>query len=459
MIGFRKLALSQRRALSLSRSSTIIGIALSSLVATRPAIGQQPDAASPPIRATAPPAEPEVTLEAILRVALEKSPDLSEAKARSQAAKESAPATSRLPDPELEYQLWAQPIARPLALDETQMHMFGLRQAFPAPGTLGNRGDAATAKADVAEQGYRARRLDLVARIERAYAAYYLADREYRLHLEHAELTQKVVDLERAAYQAGRGTQQDVLRAGLELSRLHNDVVAIQSDRETARGLLNTLMGRPVDAPLGSPAAIEVDALRSRARGSARASTEKRPEIAAARSAVRAEESEASASRAAGKWPSLMVGVQYMYMPTMADTHNYGVMLSMSLPWFNPRYGEETRAAEARVTAERSALRSVQLAADYQHYAASQRFEAARKTFATIDADLFPQARRSFEAAQANYRGGQLDSMALLDALRALLDVRTERERALANLALAAADLERATGNSSYGRDHGAPGK
>jgi outer membrane protein, heavy metal efflux system len=312
MTGFWRLAPIRRRARSLSRSSIIIGIALSSIAAGRPALAQEASVAAPATRVPTAREQPEVTLPAILGVALEKSPDLSEAKARSQAAKESAPATSHLPDPELEYQLWAQPIARPLSLDETQMHMFGLRQAFPAPGTLGNRGDAAAAKADVAKQSYRARRLDLIARVERAYAAYYLADRQYRLHLEHAELTQTVVDLERAAYQAGRGTQQDVLRAGLELSRLHNDVVAVQSERETARGLLNTLMGRPVDAPLGPPAALDVDALKSRARGPVRASIEKRPEIAAARSAVRAEESEASASRAAGRWPSFMVGVQYM---------------------------------------------------------------------------------------------------------------------------------------------------
>ena len=145
-----------------------------------------------------------------------------------------------------------------------------------------------------------------------------------------------------------------------------------------------------------------------------------------------------------------------MYMPTMSDTHNYGVSLSMSLPWLNARYGEETRAAEARVTAERSALHSARLAADYERYAAAQRFAAARKTLATIDHDLSPQAQRSFEAAQANYRGGQLDSMALFDALRALLDVRTERERAVSSLAVAAAELERATGNSPYARDHGA---
>jgi outer membrane protein TolC len=57
-----------------------------------------------------------------------------------------------------------------------------------------------------------------------------------------------------------------------------------------------------------------------------------------------------------------------------------------------------------------------------------------------------PQARQSFEAAQAGYRGGQGDSLALFDALRSLLDVRITRERALARLEGALANVERATG-------------
>src|SRR5688572_26421159 len=54
----------------------------------------------------------EATLPGILRVALAKNPDLAEARQRVRAAREAAPAASRLPDPEFEYQLWGQPIER-----------------------------------------------------------------------------------------------------------------------------------------------------------------------------------------------------------------------------------------------------------------------------------------------------------------------------------------------------------
>ena len=72
----------------------------------------------------------EARLETILQVALDKNPDLQEAASRARAARERAPAASRLPDPEFKYELWGQPLARPLALDEAQMHMFGLRHCF-----------------------------------------------------------------------------------------------------------------------------------------------------------------------------------------------------------------------------------------------------------------------------------------------------------------------------------------
>lgn len=442
MIGTRMLAPHRRRAARPWRRARVLLVAIGCLTSVQLSWAQGlPESADQP-KAPAPSDEPEVTLAAVLREALRKSPEIAEAKARSRAAREVSPAESRLPDPEVEYRLWGQPLKRPLALDEAQMHMFEVRQAFPAPGSSSHRAEAGLARSEVAEQSYRARELDLTARVIRAYAAYYMSDREYRLHVAHAQLAREVTDLARGTYQAGRGTQQDVLRASFELSRLHNAVTSVEAERRTAQGLLNTLMGRPVDAPLGPPAAIEPHLLdQATERG-----VDSRPEIAAARGAVKAEESEAAAKRATSRWPSFMVGVDYMYMPTMGEPHNYGVMLSMSVPWFNPRYGEEARAAEARAAAERSALESARQTANYELFAARQRLQAAKRSLKTIETDILPQAERSFEAAQASYRGGQLDSMTLLNAMRDLLDIRSERERAVARLLVASADVDRATG-------------
>jgi outer membrane protein, heavy metal efflux system len=386
-----------------------------------------------------------VTVRAVLGVALARHPELAEARERARAARETADSVARLPDPELEYQLWAAPLARPYALAQAEMHMVGLKQAFPAPGSLGARSDAAAAEAVVALQMRRTREQELVARVRRAHAAYYLADREYRIRLDHLRLAEQALAIARASHQGGGGSQQDVLRAAVETSRVRTDLATVEGDRRIARALLNTLMARAVDAPLGPPESIEPSALGMRADQAQRL-VAGRPEIVAARSAVRARVHELEAARAAGRWPSFMVGVQYMYAPPMDDPHHYGVMVSMSLPWLNARYAEEARAAEARVAAERSALSSSELAARYELRSALERLQAARESLAILERDLMPQARQSFESAQAVYRGGQADSLALFDALRSLLDVRVERERALARLENAVADVERSAG-------------
>ena len=392
--------------------------------------------------------ESEATLATILRLALARNPELAEAEQLARAEREFAPSLARLPDPEFEYQLWAQPLSRPYALDEAQMHMFGLSQTLPAPGTLDARTEAATARAQGALESRRAREQALVARVRRAFAEYYRAESEYRIHREHAELAHGAVEMTHAAYQGGRGTQQDVLRAAVAITRLHSDVANVEAQRRTARGLLNVLMARPVDAPLGPPAPIDPAHVQVRIEDLAQLGVEQRPELVAAKSAVAARASEVEGARAAGRWPSFMVGVQYMFMPMEDEAHNYGVTLSMSLPWLNARYGEELRAAEARASAEQSALASTRDAARYELFEAVERLKGARQTFDIVDRTLLPQAQQSFESAQAAYRGGSADSIALFDALGALLDVRIERERALARMETALADIERALGGS-----------
>jgi outer membrane protein TolC len=381
----------------------------------------------------------------LIRLALARNPEITEAQERLRAAREGDPVGSRLPDPELEYQLWAQPLSSPYALDEAQMHMFGVRQGIPAPGTLGARADAASAQANVAAETHRARQQDIVLRVRQAFAEYYRADREYGVHLEHAGVAQQVLDLARAAYQGGRGSQRDVLRASLEMARLHNDVASIERDRRTARALLNTLLGRAPEAPLGPPTTLQPIEERRVAQLSGMLEGQ-RPEVAAAEQAVQVRASELAAARAAARWPSFMVGVQYMYMPLETERHNYGVMLSMSLPWINAAHDEAVRAAEARLAAEKSALTSTRSAAKYALFEAAERLEAARESLTIIERDLVPLAQQNFESAEAAYRGGQADLSGTFDALRALLDIRIERERALVRVDIAASDLERAAG-------------
>src|SRR5687768_506405 len=93
--------------------------------------------------------------------------------------------------------------------------MVGLRQTLPAPGLLTARQQQARAESERARVDQRIRRRDLVAQVRRAFAEYYRAERQLRLHREHADATGRLVELARSSYRAGRRGQQDVIRLSL----------------------------------------------------------------------------------------------------------------------------------------------------------------------------------------------------------------------------------------------------
>jgi outer membrane protein TolC len=385
-------------------------------------------------------------LETILRVALERNRDVAENDARARAAAARGQAASRLPDLEAKYEQWGVPLARPYALDRSDTLMVGVRQTFPAWGSLDARGRAAAEDAGSAQDTARARRQDVAAQVRRTYATYYKADQELRLHREHVGLTSRVLELAKLNQRTGHGGLQDVLRLELEMTRLHTDVARIEREERSSRALLNALMDRAPDAPLGPPEELTVVPARDVAALERDLDT-RRPEIDAAARAVRRSEAALDGSRRAARFPSLMLGLDYWYMPMGIETHHgYGAMVAINLPWLSGRRRDEVREGEQTLLAEQHALASTRNAVRYELRDAAARLESARQTFTIVDRDLLAQAKRSLDATEAAYATGRGDAVALLDALRSYLQVRIERVRALADLASSQTDLERAAG-------------
>jgi outer membrane protein TolC len=384
-------------------------------------------------------------LETIVRVALDRNPAVAENQSRARAAEARSEAASRLPDLELKYEQWGVPLARPYALDRADTLMLGVRQTFPPWGSLDARGRAAAEEAGSAVDSSRARRQEVAAQVRRTFATYYRADQELRLHLEHVGLTSRVLELARLNQRSGHGTLQDVLRLQLELSRLHTDVARLEREQRSSRALLNLLMDRPPEAPLGPPDDLSIVIPTRDVAALERTLDRNRPEISAAARAIRRSEAMLDGTRRSGRFPNVMVGVDYWYMPTgMATHHGYGAMVGINLPWLSGRRRAEEREAAEMVQADQHALESARNAVRYELHDAAARLESARQSFTIIDQDLLAQARRSVEAIQAAYAAGQGDATGLLDALRSYLQVRIERVQALAELASSQADLERA---------------
>jgi cobalt-zinc-cadmium efflux system outer membrane protein len=396
-------------------------------------------------------------LDRILRIALDRNPDIGEARERVRAALARVPASSRLPDLEFKYEQWAVPLDRPYDLSKAQTIMVGLRQSFPAPGSLPARSRQSMEDAKIAVDAQHGRQLDIAQQVRHAYYDFYRADREYKVHLEHVELASHLVELAREHYQTGHGTQQDVLRAIVELSRLHEDIATIEQQLVSSRALLNALMARPLDAAIGSPPDIVPAAIAVRVEELEKLVV-RRPELASAERVVKRSQAALDGAKSTANWPTFMIGTDYWYMPTvMAPTspHAYSAMVALTLPWLNPSHREEVRAAEHSLAADQKALESIKNTTAFQVRDGAAKLDAARYSYRIIDHDLLPQAQQSFDAARGAYVAGTGDALGLIDTLRSFLQVRLDRYRALARMQSSLADLERAVGGALRDNDRG----
>ena len=394
----------------------------------------------------------EAKLDTIIRITLARNPDLGETRERVKAALDRIRSATRIPDLQFKYEQWAVPLARPWALNEASTLMFGLRQEFPAPGSVRARARGSVEEAAISLQAERARELDIVAQVRKVYYEYYRSEQEYHIHLDHVTLAQEIVELARTNYRVGKGTQQEVLRALVELSKLHNDVAYIEQHRLTARALLNTLMARPVDAPLAPPPEFQPSTVPPKVAELEALIERERPEVLSAARAIKRSEAALDEAKSTLHFPSFMIGADYWYQPTAADpspTHAYAAMVSFNLPWLNPKHWDDVHVAEHMLAADRRALESARNMAQYQLRDAVAHVIAAQQSFVIIDRDLLAQATQSFQAARADFAAGTGDAIGLLDAFRSYLQVRLDRAEAIAKLSSSMADLDRAIGRGA----------
>jgi outer membrane protein len=415
------------------------------LAASFAAGGQAAHAAEGPAAAGPGAAGPDlshkVDVETAVALALERNPDIREARDLAGAASARAKAAGRLPDLGVQTQIWQQPLSTPFDFTTGGMFMFGLRQTLPAPGSLSARERAGEAAAGAAGAAATGRRADVVQQVRRAFAQYWLSEQEQLIHLEHMELTDRIVQDSRAYFQQGQMSKTDYLRTTVELARVHTILSDVAQQRRTSGALLNTLMGRPPDAPLGTPQEAALPSVEPPV-ADLEARLDRKPEIAAARDQVARAGAQVEGARAEASWPEFMVGLDYGYMP-MDRTSSYTVMFGFTLPWLSPRRGDERRVAAAELSAAEQALVSTENQARYQLRDALARYRAARDSHDLIERELLPQTDQAARAAQESFAYSQADALGLLDALRSLLQVRLELVRARTRVEEAWADLER----------------
>jgi outer membrane protein, heavy metal efflux system len=388
------------------------------------------------------------TLDDLIAFAVERHPGVQAARAEWLAAHERIERARTLPDPQLSYGVMIEQFDR----DRSPVgHSFGVSQMFPWFGKLDRSGDVATAQAEAAAEGLRARRVAVVADVKNAWAEYSYLIAASNITREHRDLLTHLEAAIRSRFEVGQSPHRDLLRVQAELETLDIDLLDVVDQHVPARARLNAALGRDADAPLPAPTLVEFE-LQPDERVLIAALHVDNPELAAIQHMIAARRFAIQRARLEF-YPDAMVGLEYglntarrMARMDGGGTDTLTVMASINLPIWRGRYEAGVREAVAEFGASLRTYtdRRNELEADLKMAAYALR-DAQRRS-RLVGRDLRIRAEQVLGATDAAYRTGEATFTDLVTAQRELIAYELAHQRAIADAHQRVAQIERIVG-------------
>lgn len=197
-------------------------------------------------------------LRSLLREAVEKSPQLAAATRAAEAEEERIPQAGSLPDPVLSLGYQNDGFKRfEIGRMETSFGTIMASQAFPYPGKRKLREDVVSANAEAARASVDRIRLTLESDLRRAYVGLLLVRGQKALLKEQELIWKQAEAVAKARYEAGQGSQLDLLRAQLERMKSAQQALRLDSEDHAKVIELDRLAGRPLDSPIETVATLD----------------------------------------------------------------------------------------------------------------------------------------------------------------------------------------------------------
>jgi outer membrane protein TolC len=392
---------------------------------------------------------PGATVDSLLVLAKERNPDYAAMRHELTATNERVMPAGALSSPRFKLELdditkagQQDPAVLPSDVGSAR---YTLSQDLPWAGKRALRRDIAGQDTQAAGSRVQQTWVDLAGRIKAAFAQRYLIKATEQLVSENLDLMLQLEKVLQVRYAGGLAAQQDITRIHVEHTGMRTELVALGAEFRQTQSRLNSLLARPMDAPLAAPTALRAlpdpgklnfNALAERLR---LASPQLALELARVQSASKSRELALK-----NRYPDFTVGISAMQR--QGTINEWGLMLELNLPI----QGDVLRAQERESEAMLAAAQSRQEAALNQALADLSdsliALQAARDTEHLMTFSLMPQADLTWRAALAAYENGKADFATLLDAQRQIRQARLGQLRAKVDAQVRLAEVERLLG-------------
>ena len=379
-----------------------------------------------------PPTEP-LTLQAAFDRVLNANPTIAAARLRRTVNVAGVSVAGERPNPEAHVEIEK----------ETPKQSFGLSVPLELGGKRDRRIAVAEAALKVGEAELAQTLIDIRSRVRRAYFARLISDLRVSALDELRRFATRARDAAQARFDVGSAPRLELLQGQLALAQVDNEATATRATARAATIQLNALLGLPLDTPLTLATTLDAPTTLAGDPALARAQTSNTELAVLDRQIV--EQTARLALAHALRTPDITPDFTFTHDSEPEFLYGWRVAATASIPLFTTRRAG-VLLEEAALTVLNARRQAVLARISGEVVSASAVADAQRAAYLRYQNEILPQAQQVEVMAEDSYRLGQTGIAALLQALRASLDIRLRSLQAASDFQDAQGELERAIG-------------
>lgn len=385
-----------------------------------------------------------ITLQNLIQEALRENPQIKSARASWNASEAVPKQVSTWPDPMLMFGVQNIGTKYSVGTEEMSMLDFGVTQRIPFPGKLTLLGRVAEKSSEAMAEEYRTTLLNVISKLKEGYFEYYYIEKSIETLMRTIELLKQLEKTAEIRYQVGKGIQQDVWKAQLEISRLQERLEVLKQMDGSTTAIINSILNRPYDATLGSPSDFKSTEFNYDLNTLEELAFQKSPELK-------------KIERIRERAQYGLTYAKFQYLPDFSLTLGYGergsleglwtAMIGIEVPlyfWRKQAYG--VREARSNLLSSEEAYQNTKRVLESEIKSVFLELTTSKKLIDLYRYAIIPQARGALESSRAGYSVGNVDFLTMVTNAITLLDYEIEYLRKLTEYEKAIAKLEALTG-------------
>lgn len=374
-----------------------------------------------------------LTLDRALDLARQNSPRLQAAQVAAEASEAARAAAGLWTNPKLDFE--AEGIGGDLDGVNDTSYTLSVKQTFERGGKRALERQVAGKAVEVAEQSRAVRELELLSEVRRAFIDVFAQQEIGAVRAEQEQLGRAFVEVAKSRYEAGGGSELDVVQAELAMEEILLSQTCCFGDLEAARIQLASLVGVP-ESEMAELAGsyYELEEI------SERQLADSHPVLQHLDAQVEMLRAKAARERAADTADiTLGAGMRHESAEELSS-----FVFGASIPLNFVRSGRAAEAA-ALLDAEALAAEREEIRRDWQVQLSRliAVFNGAKMEAKMTAERLLPKARQAYEVSKAGYDAGRFSWFELINAQHHLAEIRVRHIEALRDAHVARAEITR----------------